>query len=67
MTIILAVLFTVVGVKVSEQLRNVAGVRSTMLEKPLGTATSGPIVPVNYDVVRAGAGLFTLLTHRVII
>lgn len=58
-------LFTVVGLNVTEQLKNVAAVSSTMLENPLGTATSLPIVPLNYDVVIAGVGLFMLLTHKV--
>ena len=58
-------LFTVVGLNVTEQLANAAAVRSTMLEKPLGTATSLPIVPVNYDVVIAGLGFKMLLTHKV--
>ena len=59
------VLFTVAGLNVTEQLINVAAVKSTMLENPFGTATSLPIVPVNYDVVIAGVGLFMLLTHKV--
>lgn len=64
MIIILDVLLTLVGVKATAQLRKVPGCSCTMLEKPSGTATSLPIVPENYDVVIAGVGLSTLLTHK---
>lgn len=62
--IIVDVLLTLVGVNATAQLIKVPGCSCTMLEKPSGTATSLPIVPENYDVVSAGDGFCTLLTHK---